>query len=45
MKETTVITVITPITIPSNVSSDRRRLARSEDSAMTDGFFEIHVRR
>src|SRR5262245_42330212 len=34
MIDTTAITAITPITIPSSVSSDRRRLARREDSAI-----------
>src|SRR5215471_12313145 len=33
MMETTAITAITPMTIPNNVSSDRRRFARSEASA------------
>src|SRR5204863_3811422 len=34
MIETTAITAITPITIPSRVSSDRRRLARRDESAI-----------
>src|SRR5215467_6914428 len=33
MIETTAITAMTPMTIPNNVSSDRRRFARSEESA------------
>src|SRR5437667_2504343 len=34
MIDTTAITAITPITIPSSVRSDRRRFARNEASAM-----------
>src|SRR5215510_10681353 len=33
MIETTAITAMTPMTIPNNVSNDRRRFARSEESA------------
>src|SRR5947207_344108 len=34
MIDTTAMTDITPMTIPSSVNSDRRRFARKEESAM-----------
>ena len=34
MMDTTAITAITPTTMPSNVSNDRKRFARSEDKAI-----------